>query len=64
MKSLKQLILENKISQDKLNAIIVPSNAIKNNLLLINVNSSIINIIEDTRFEQILYHSIHYPICN
>ena len=44
---------------NQLNAIIVPSQAIKNNLLLININSSLIKIIKDTRFEQVLHRSIH-----
>ncbi len=43
----------------KLNAIIVPSQSIKNNLLIMNINSSLIKVIKDTRFDQILYRSIH-----
>ena len=45
---------------NQFNMIIVPSQLIKNNLLLINVSSSIIEVMKDTRFEQILYRSIHH----
>jgi len=44
---------------NKLTIITVPSQSIKNNLLLINMNPLLIKIINDTRFDQILYRSIH-----
>ena len=44
---------------NQLSIIFVPSNAIKKNLLLIGISSSIIKVCDDTRFEQILYRSIH-----
>ncbi len=44
---------------NKLTIITVPSQSIKNNLLLININPLLIKIINDTRFDQILYRSIH-----
>ena len=44
---------------NKFTNIFVPSNTIKNNLLLIDIKSSNIKICDDTRFEQILYRSMH-----